>query len=333
MGPGALAQVLRSGTLSQYSHPDLLVGLHTSDDAAIFRLRDDLVMIQTVDFFSPIVDDPYTFGAIAAANSMSDVYAMGGEVSLALNIAAFPADLPMEILGAILDGGAAKVSEAGGIVAGGHTVDDPEPKYGLCVTGLAHPDAILTKAGARPGDRLFLTKPIGTGIITTAIKRSAASMAHAQVAIDSMLRLNRDAARAATAGKPHACTDITGFGLLGHASEMAEKSGVQLHIAADAVPLIDGALDYATAGHQAGGLGRNRDHFRTSGGGVSIDSNVNDALAAILWDPQTSGGLLFAVPRDDIDAFHNAFDAGAVPYWGIGEVRAGSGVVVEPGSG
>ena len=322
-----MAQVLRSSTLSQYAHPDLLVGLQTSDDAAVFRLRDDLVMIQTIDFFSPIVDDPYTFGAIAAANSMSDVYAMGGDVSLALNVAGFPADVPLEILGAILEGGAAKVAEAGGIVAGGHTVDDTEPKYGLCVTGLAHPDAILTKAGAQPGDRLFLTKPVGTGIITTAIKRGGASPDHAQAAIDSMLKLNRDASRAAAASKPHACTDITGFGLLGHASEMAEKSRVRVEIEAAAVPLMEGALDYAAAGHQAGGLGRNRDHFLS--GGVSISPDVPEPLAAVLWDPQTSGGLLFAIPPERAAEFHAAFGATSIPYWEIGAVTDGAGVAVQ----
>lgn len=284
-------------------------------------------MIQTVDFFSPIVDDPYTFGAIAAANSMSDVYAMGGEVSLALNIAGFPADLPMEILGAILDGGAAKVSEAGGIVAGGHTVDDAEPKYGLCVTGLAHPDAVLTKAGAQPGDRLFLSKPLGTGIITTAIKRDAADTSHAQAAIDSMLMLNRAASRAASTVRPHACTDITGFGLLGHASEMAEKSGVRLEIKASSVPVIEGALAYAEAGHRAGGLGRNRDHF-TMNDGVSLEPGVPDALGAVLWDPQTSGGLLFAIAADRVDDFRQAFETDAVPVWEIGNVSDGTGVLV-----
>lgn len=285
-------------------------------------------MIQTVDFFSPIVDDPYTFGGIAAANSMSDVYAMGGEVSLALNIAGFPADLPMEILGAILDGGAAKVAEAGGIVAGGHTVDDAEPKYGLCVTGLAHPDAVLTKAGAQPGDHLVLTKPVGTGIITTAIKREAADSLHSNAAVESMLTLNRAASRAAVKAKPHACTDITGFGLLGHTSEMAEKSQVGVEISAAAVPLLDGALAYAEAGHQAGGLGRNRDHF-TAAANVSIAADVPEALAAVLWDPQTSGGLLFSIPPERLDAFEESFNVGSVPYWNIGVVKDGRGVSVK----
>jgi selenide,water dikinase len=320
---------LRSTTLAEHTHPDLLVGLHTSDDAAVFRLRDDLVMIQTLDFFSPIVDDPFTFGGIAAANSMSDIYAMGGEVTIALNIAGFPSHLPGQILAVIMDGGAAKVAEAGGVIAGGHTVDDAEPKYGLCVTGLAHPSQVLTKAGASPGDRLFLSKPLGTGIITTAIKRDAAERVHADAAIRWMLALNRDAARAAAAFRPHACTDITGFGLLGHGSEMAEKSDVALHIEASAVPIMDGARAYAEAGHLAGGLGRNRDHFANSGG-VTVDGGVPDDVAAVLWDPQTSGGLLFSVDASSAPMFRQKFVDASVPLWEIGAVSEGAGVYVRP---
>ena len=188
MGPGALAQVLRQSALSSYTHPQLLVGLQTSDDAAVFRLSESQALVQTVDFFAPVVDDPFTYGAIAAANSVSDVYAMGGDVLFALNIAAFPDDLPGSILAEIFRGGAATMARAGGVIAGGHTVTDPEPKYGLCVTGTVHPDRILTKAGAKVGDKLFLTKPLGTGAITTAMKNEAASADVAQGAIDSMLR-------------------------------------------------------------------------------------------------------------------------------------------------
>lgn len=305
------------------------MGLHTSDDAAVFRLRNDLVMIQTLDFFSPIVDDPFTFGGIAAANSMSDIYAMGGEVSIALNIAGFPADLPGEILAVIMDGGAAKVAEAGGVIAGGHTVDDAEPKYGLCVTGLAHPSQILTKAGASPGDRLFLSKPLGTGVITTAIKRDAAERPHADAAIDWMLTLNRAAARTAAAFRPHACTDITGFGLLGHGSEMAQKSDVSLQIEASAVPIMDGARAYAEAGYLAGGLGRNREHF-TNTGGVLVEDSVPDDLASVLWDPQTSGGLLFSIDASSAAMFHQRFIDESIPLWEIGVVAEGAGVHVRP---
>lgn len=333
MGPAALAQVLRSSTLAQYGHPDLLVGLQTSDDAAVFRLSADRAIIQTLDFFPPVVDDPYVYGGIAAANSMSDVYAMGGDVLLALNVVTFPADLPGEILGRILDGGAAKVAESGGVVAGGHTVTDDEPKYGLSVTGTIHPDRVWTKAGAQPGDRLFLTKPLGTGAITTAIKREVADAADADAAIAWMLTLNREASLAAREHEVHACTDITGFGLLGHGSEVAAKSGVRLRIRAGAVPLMDGALAAAAAGHLPGGLGRNRDHFAgadAAGGGVEIGERVDPDLAALLWDPQTSGGLLLAVPAADGDALLNAFAFAKLPIWEIGEVRAGRGIAVVP---
>ena len=222
MGPAALAQVLRP--LDLRHPPGSLVGLQTSDDAAVFRMSADLALVQTVDFFTPIVDDPWTYGAIAAANSMSDVYAMGGDVLFALNVAGFPEDLPGSILAAIFRGGADKVAEAGGVIAGGHTVTDAEPKFGLVVTGTIHPDRVLTKAGARPGDVLFLTKPIGTGVITTALKNQAASAEAAQAAIDSMLRLNRRHRERRGPPAVHACTDITGFGLLGQAWRWRQRA-------------------------------------------------------------------------------------------------------------
>src|SRR5829696_8157652 len=242
MGPGNLAQVLRP--LVPHTHPNLIVGLAPGDDAAVYLINESQAIVQTVDFFPPIVDDPYTFGAIAAANSMSDVYAMGAEVALALNIVAFPTDLDKAILTAILQGGGDKVREANAVIGGGHTVTDPEPKYGLCVTGLADPRQIMSKAGARPGDRLLLTKPLGTGVITTAAKNDHAQPAHMQAAVDSMLRLNGPASRVFRWAGVRACTDITGFGLLGHASEMAQAGGVTFRIEAEAVPLMEGALDY-----------------------------------------------------------------------------------------
>ena len=223
MGPETLAQVLRP--LTRHHHPDLIVGLQTSDDAAVYRLSDDQAIIQTVDFFPPVVDDAFAYGAISAANSLSDVYAMGGDVLFALAVAAFPDDLPREILTRIFEGGSSKVIEAGGVIAGGHTVTDDEPKYGLSVTGTIHPDRIWTKAGAKPGDLLFLTKPIGTGLITTAHKNRVVEDTHLQAAMDSMMKLNRAASVAARAVGPNACTDVTGFGLLGHGFEIAEKSG------------------------------------------------------------------------------------------------------------
>ena len=334
MGPGALAQVLRHpsfGLPAAGADPNLLVGLATSDDAAVYRLSPEQAIVQTLDFFAPIVDDPFTFGAIAAANSMSDVYAMGAEMLLALNIVAFPDDLPAGILTEILAGGASKVAEAGAIVAGGHTVTDPEPKYGLCATGVVHPDRVLTKAGAQPGDRVVLTKPLGTGAITTALKQDAAHPAHAEGAIRSMLALNRGAARAAQRAGVHACTDITGFGLLGHASEMAAKSGVGLRIAAGAVPLLDGALEYAAAGRLPGGVKRNRDHFsELAVGQVRLEDGVSPELDGLLFDPETSGGLLISVAAARAEALAEACAHEGVPCWTIGTVVAGDGVLVTP---
>jgi len=302
----------------------LLVGLQTSDDAAVFRLSPEQAIIQTVDFFTPIVDDAWTFGAIAAANSMSDVYAMGGDVLLALNVAAFPESLPAATVSAIFEGAAEKVAEAGGIIAGGHTVVDDEPKFGLSVTGTINPARILTKAGALPGDRLFLSKPIGTGVVTTALKREAVVAADLAAAVASMLELNRAASRAArrVAGV-HAMTDITGFGLLGHAAEVAAKSGVGLQLRAGAVPLLPGAVRYAAEGHLAGGLGRNRDYFAAYDGGIRIDPAVPAALAPLLYDPQTSGGLLIAVAAAAAAELLVAAAEEGARLWEIGEVRVG----------
>jgi selenide,water dikinase len=329
LGPAALAQVLRPLTFA--SHPDLVVGLQTSDDAAVYRIAPDLAIVQTVDFFTPIIDDPWTYGAIAAANSMSDVYAMGGTVLFALNVAGFPEDLPPEMITAIFQGGSDKVAEAGAIIAGGHTVTDAEPKFGLVVTGTIHPEQVWTKAGALPGDVLFLSKPIGTGIVATALKREKARAEDVEAATASMLTLNRAAAETARAvGGVHAATDITGFGLLGHASEMADKSEVGLQINAWAVPLLPGAEGYAGAGLIAGGLGRNRDYFEQNGGGIRFDPNVEAVMQTILFDPQTSGGLLFAVDADRADDFAAAFTVADIPLWKIGEVVTGAGIDVSP---
>lgn len=331
MGPGPLAQVLRQTTLSQYSHPDLLVGLQTSDDAAVFRMSDDLAIVQTVDFFPPVVDDPFTYGAIAAANSMSDVYAMGGEVMLALNIAAFPDDLPGRILAAIMDGGAAKVAEAGGVIAGGHTVSDPEPKYGLAVTGTIHPDRILTKAGAKVGDRLYLTKPLGTGALTTAMKNQAIAGDQAAAAIESMLTLNRRASQVAREVGINACTDITGFGLIGHASEMADKSGVRLELFASAIPWLPGAIECARGGQLPGGVDRNREYFTgASDHGATVSRDIDAAVEALLFDPETSGPLLISVSALRSETLEAAFASSELPLWRIGEVTEGSGVAVLP---
>jgi selenide, water dikinase len=326
MGPAALAQVLRSLTLP--ASPDVLVGLGVPDDAAVYRIADDLALVQTVDFFPPIVDDPYTFGAIAAANALSDIYAMGGRPILALAIAGFPEDLPPAVISAILQGGADKVAEAGAVVAGGHTVVDKEPKYGLCVTGLIHPDRVTAKAGARPGDVLLLSKPLGTGIITTAHKRGAVAEEHFQAAIASMLRLNRRAAEIATDAWLHGATDITGYGLLGHAAELARNSGVGMEIDLEHVPLLPGTLDYARRQIFPGGLGRNRDYL-LGDGFVRLAEGLDAARAQLLFDPQTSGGLLFALPAAAGAALRARLDAAGEPCWEIGRVVEGTGITVK----
>lgn len=283
-------------------------------------------IVQTVDFFPPVVDDPEAYGAIAAANSMSDIFAMGGDVLFALNVAAFPDNLPLDILTRIFAGGSAKVAEAGGVIAGGHTVTDPEPKYGLAVTGLVDRDQIWTKAGARPGDRLFLTKPLGTGIVTTALKNDAAATRDIDAAVESMLRLNKNASELARPLPMHACTDITGFGLAGHGYEMASKSEVRIEIAASSLPLLPGALAYGDAGHIPGGLRRNERYF--SDHGVTIAESVSPLLRTIVFTPETSGGLLFSCSAPVGDTLLDAFARAGEPIWEIGNVVAGSGLHV-----
>ena len=279
----------------------------------------------TTDFFAPLVDDPYAYGAIAAANAMSDVYAMGGEVVLALNIAAFPEDMPPETIAAIIRGGADKVVEAGGVVAGGHTIIDAEPKFGLSVLGLVHPQEVLTKGGARPEDVMFLTKPLGTGIITTAAMRDEAAPEHLKAAIDNMTQLNRHASHIALEVKAHALTDVTGYSLLGHAYEIAAASGVGLRIGASAVPLLTGALDYASRGIVTGGAARNRKYLE---GKVHLADGVDETLQHILFDPQTSGGLLFAVPADRAAGVEVLFSSARLSVSRVGEAIEGMGVEV-----
>ncbi len=324
LSPAALSRVVEP--LTHQTDPRLIVGLQTSDDAAVFRLTDTIAAIQTVDFFTPIVDDPWTFGSIAAANSMSDVYAMGGEVLFTVNVAAFPTDFPEEAIAGIFAGGAEKVREAGAVVAGGHTINTAEPIYGMSVTGQVHPDQVWTKAGAKPGDLLYLTKPIGTGVTTTALKNGAVQSNDLSRAVESMLQLNGPAARAARAAKVNACTDITGYSLLGHTYEMALKSQVQIDIDASNVPLIAGAQGYVEGNHVPGGLVRNKAYF--SGLGVKIDPSVNSVLATLLFDPQTSGGLLFAIPESGVPEFESALVEASVNHWRIGRVLKGDGVVV-----
>jgi selenide,water dikinase len=306
-------------------YPDLLVGLAISDDAAVYRINDEVAVIQTLDFFPPVVDDPYDYGAIAAANAMSDIYAMGGQVVLALNISAFPADWPPELASAILRGGAAKIAEAGGVLAGGHTVEDQEPKYGLSVMGFVHPDRVWTKADAQPGDLLVLTKPLGVGIITTALKGEVADPDHVAPAVTSMKQLNRQAADLIQRIGVHACTDITGFALLGHGYEVAEKSGVRLEFQFDRLPFLDGAVEYADQWLFPAGTCRNEEAY---GDGVTFDEHVSEEMQQLLFTPETSGGLLVSVPPDKIEALLDLFAQEGHPAWMIGQVVAGQGVHV-----
>ena len=297
MAPEALAHVLRplANLFSQQNMPDLLVGLGRADDAAVYRLSDDQALVATVDFFTPIVDDPYTYGAIAAANSLSDVYAMGGRPLFALNIAAFPADLPAEMVSEVVRGGAEKVIEAGAVIAGGHTIQDKEPKYGLVVLGMVDPRRILTKGGARPGDQLVLTKPLGTGVITTAFMRDLNSEEQMAAATASMLQLNRAASEAAVAAGVRAATDITGFGLLGHAAEMLDGSGVGLRFYFDQLPWLPGALAFGRDWIYPGGAHNNRAYFSPR---VRFDEQISEAMQTLCFAPETSGGLLLAVPPE-----------------------------------
>jgi len=283
--------------------------------------------VLTVDFFPPVVDDPYTYGAIAAANAMSDVYAMGAEVLLALNIVGFPETLPPSILAEILRGGAAKVAEGGGVIAGGHTIYDAEPKYGLCVMGAVHPNRIVTRGGARAGDLLYLTKPLGTAIVLTAGERDQADPAHVNAAIDSMMTLNRHPSHVACAAGIDAMCDVTGFGLLGHGAEMAKASSVALKIEAGRLPLLPGALDYARRGIGTGGGARNRSALEDS---VTIDKSIDEAMTQVLFDPQTSGGLLIALPLDRGSELERRMAADGLDCWRIGGVVDGSGVKVVP---
>ena len=281
-------------------HPDLLVGLDHADDAGVYRITDDIALVQTVDFFTPIVDDPYTFGQIAVANALSDVYAMGGKPLTAMNLVAFPIKkLGVEVLREILRGGLDKLKEAEVTLVGGHSIDDKEPKYGIAVTGVVHPDKITANQGAQAGDVLLLTKPVGTGVVNTALKRKKASTLAVEQVVAAMSTLNRAAAQALSDGGPvHACTDVTGFGLVGHALEMVEGSGVGIELELARVPLFTGALEYATAGLKPGGLQRNREYREAL---TDIAPGLAPALVDLMFDPQTSGGLLAALPADAAD--------------------------------
>lgn len=321
MGPGDLQEILADLPLE--TDPNLLVGRETSDDAGVYKLREDLALIQTLDFFTPIVNDPYLFGQIAAVNALSDVYAMGGRPLTAMNIVCFPKKtLDKSVLKEILKGGLSKIHEAGALLVGGHSVDDVELKYGLSVTGIVHPDKVMTNAGARAGDQLILTKPIGTGIIATALKGKTASKEAEEAMIRVMCELNKTAAEVMAEVGAQACTDITGFGLLGHALELAQASRCGMTLTASRVPIIPMARDYAQMGFIPGGTHANRNYCHRS---LTVDPSIPAYLLDILSDAQTSGGLLISIHPDKVQAFLDRLkERGLAEASWIGEITTGA---------
>lgn len=295
IGPGTLSKILEG--LPKFEDQNLMVGLETSDDGAVYRITDDIAMIQTLDFFTPVVDDPYVFGQIAAANALSDIYAMGGEPKVALNIVAFPNCLNPEILGKILKGGADKVKESGAVLAGGHSIQDDEPKYGLSVTGFVHPDKVYKNCGAVEGDVLILTKPLGTGIVNTAVKADMASESSMAEVIRVMTSLNKKAKQVAENYTVHSCTDVTGFGLAGHSLEMAEGSGVTIEFEMEKIPVQTEAAEYARMGLIPEGAYRNRNFTK----GKVDEGKTSEFMLDLFYDPQTSGGLLICVPEEEAE--------------------------------
>ena len=305
---------------------NLLVGLSPADDAAVYRLDDERALIFTLDFFPPVVDDPGDYGAIAATNALNDVFAMGGMPILALSIAAFPEELPMEMLAEIFAAADAQVRAAGGLLAGGHTIRDAEPKYGLAVVGTAHPEAIWPKNGAQPGDALFVTKPLGTGLIMSGHKRGEIGTQQLERAIRWMRTLNNEAAQVLRGLEPSAVTDVTGFGLFGHTHEVADRSGVLVQLESERFPAIDGALDLARHGVRTSGDPRNRDF---AGPHLELKDGVSEALVALGYDPQTAGGLLVSIPAERGPTLEAEFAARKLFLRRIGRVEEGAGVVVE----
>lgn len=324
LGADLLADALSGlGAEAAASDPALIAALDPPDDAAAYRVSDDLAIIGTLDFFPPLVDDPRTFGEIAAANALSDVFAMGGRVLFALSIAAFPEELPGDVLAAIFEGASSKVREGGGTLAGGHTIRDPEPKYGLAVIGAAHPDKLLRKGGATPGDVLVLTKPLGTGVLVSGARQGRTSEADLTTAIEQMRTLNRAASEVLVAHGIRAATDVTGFGLLGHGFEMARSSGTRFDFDAASLPVLPGALELAADGVETGGAAHNR---RFVAAVLEVAEAVDPALVTLAHDPQTSGGLLAAVPVDRREAVDAALADAGVERWWIGQVESGAGV-------
>jgi selenide,water dikinase len=317
-----LEQLLRGFVPAEAEN--LLVGLSPADDAAVYRLDDERALVFTVDFFPPLVDDPGDFGAIAATNALNDVFAMGGTPLLALSVAAFPEELPTEAVAAVLAGADERVRAAGALLAGGHTIRDAEPKYGLAVVGTVHPDAIWPKSGARPGGAVLLTKPLGTGLVLQAA-RAGGDGAGVADAVALMRTLNRDAADVLRRFAPHAVTDVTGFGLLGHAYEVASRSGVRIRLEASRLPALPAAIEAARAGVRTGGDRRNREY---AGAHVEL-RDVDDALVALAYDPQTAGGLLVTLPAEQALVLEAELEAHGVDARRIGRVEAGAGVVFE----
>ena len=307
-------------------HPDLLVGFEHGDDAAVYRLDDRVALVLTVDFFAPIVDDPFTYGAIAAANAISDVYAVGGKPIMALNVTAFPRALPTEVLAEILRGGSAKVAEAGAVIVGGHTVDDDEPKYGLSVVGTVEPGRQVQNSTAKPGDVLVLTKPIGTGVITTALKNGNAAAEALDAAVASMLRLNRDAAEAMVGSATNAATDVTGFGLVGHLMTMMRASGTTAHLRRSSLPILPGVLELLHDGVAPGGTHRNLESCAEH---VVWDDGITDIDRQLMSDPQTSGGLLISLPEGAVDGLLADLKTRDVTGTVVGEVTESTGYAVE----
>ena len=303
--------------LPKTADPNLLVGYDSSDDAAVYKVSDDVAMIQTVDFFPPVVDDPYTFGQIAATNALSDVYAMGGQPTLAMNLLAFPSCLPVEAVGDILAGGASKVVEAGAVIAGGHSIEDQEPKYGLCVTGLVHPSRILTNSGAKEGDILVLTKPLGTGILSTAAKAELLEEKAYKQMVELMTTLNKYAAQAVGPIALSACTDVTGFGLVGHVKEMAEGCGSTIELWAGKIPIVPKALELARDGIIPAGAYRNMDFTAND---TLEDSAVPREVLDCLYDPQTAGGLLLSVPEGKLQELLTRLTDAGIPAAAVGAV-------------
>lgn len=313
------------GMFPSADYPDLLVGLEGPDDAAVWRLDESRALVVTTDFFTPVVDTPYEYGAIAAANSLSDVYAMGSKPFLALNVAALPDDLPVEVASEILRGGAEKAREAGVVIAGGHTVKDKEPKFGLVVLGFVDPAHMLIKGGLRVGDALVLTKPLGFGVTTTALKREQVESQDVNEVVGWMSRLNRGASELAIEFGLRGGTDITGYSLLGHGYEMAGASGVSLRIEYKKVPFVSCARKYAEMGAFAGGAFDNREHFKPN---VHFTRELDEPAEMLLFDPQTSGGLLLGVPQEKLSEFMKRAEETGQPAWVIGEAQAGGGIKV-----